>query len=216
MRSREERKAAREKEKERKKGLDSFDRGKEKEYKKYLNSKSRFVKGIVYSVIEYILVIVFVLAIVAYTQGDDMSHFQDDVIEMLKPGNFIFTALVSFLPIIILGNISTYFGIGTVPKMAIGIIRCLILVVWIYVVLIAAGNIDLMEVTGLSRGNTGLDGLTIGMDGLARFAAFILMVSILIPIGEFAGARKKHKEALAWYNATYKNEDSDEKETAED
>ena len=36
-----------------------------------------------------------------------------------------------------------------------------------------------------------------GLDGLKKYLTLIMLCCILIPIGEFCGARKKHRRALA-------------------
>ena len=43
----------------------------------------------------------------------------------------------------------------------------------------------------------GLEELKVGMDGLVKFLVLVFLCCLLIPIGEFFGARKKHLRAAA-------------------
>ncbi len=166
------------------------------EEKKYLNSKARVVKRVIFSVVEYILLFIIMLAISTYMEYGTLEKFFESLQNIgvwLSPGGMLFNALVGFIPIIALGCIGAYFGEGTIGKMLFGIFRCIAIVLWLILVFQGASHsLALPEVFS----NMGLENLTIGMDGLVKFLILVFTASILIPIGEFAGARKKHKRAL--------------------
>ena len=166
------------------------------EEKKYLNSKARVVKRVVISIVEYIAIFILMMVIATYMEYGSLDKFVDSLGNIgawLSPGGMIFNALVGFLPIIALSCIGVYFGEGTVGKMVFGIIKCVAIIIWLLLVFQGASHsLALPEVFS----SMGLENLTVGMDGLVKFMCMVFATCILIPIGEFAGARKKHKRAL--------------------
>jgi len=166
------------------------------EEKKYLNSKARVAKRVIISIIEYILIFVLMMAVATYMEYGTLDKFVDSLQNIgawLSPGGMIFNALVGFIPIIALSCIGVYFGEGTVGKMLFGILKCVAIIIWLMFVFQGASHsLALPEVFS----KMGLENLTIGMDGLVKFLCLVFATCILIPIGEFAGARKKHKRAL--------------------
>lgn len=167
-----------------------------KEDKKYLNSKSRMLSAIILSIVEYILVFVVMLALSSYMQNGNLNSFMEDlenISEWFHPGGMLFNAIVGFLPIVIFSSIGKYFGSGTYGKMIFGICKCFAIILWLNLILMGASSS--MELPSVFEG-MGLDSLTIGLDGLSKFITMVMLFSILIPIGEFAGARKKHLAAL--------------------
>lgn len=174
-----------------------------KEEKKYLNSKARMIKAIVWDIIEYIVIFVAIIIIMGYIESGTIADFDEIGKNMgiwLKPGGVLFNALVGFLPIILLNSIGRYFGIGTYGRMAFGIIKCFAVILWLYLVVTGASNsLNLMDTVGeISAGETvTIEGLNVGLEGLRKYLTMIMLCCILIPIGEFCGARKKHRRALA-------------------
>ncbi len=175
--------------------------------KKYLNSKARVAKRVVVSVVEYIAMFLLMMALATYMEYGSLERFFDSLQNIgawLTPGGMLFNALVGFIPIIALGCIGAYFGEGTVGKMLFGIFRCIAIVIWlVFVFQGASHSLALPEVFS----QMGLENLTVGMDGLVKFLTLVFTVSILIPIGEFAGARKNHKRALAHKQRIYGEDD---------
>jgi hypothetical protein len=174
-----------------------------KEEKKYLNSKARMIKAIVWDIIEYIIIFVAIIVIMGYIESGTIADFNEIGKNMgiwLKPGGVLFNALVGFLPIILLNSIGRYFGIGTYGRMVFGIIKCFAVILWLYLVVTGASNsLNLMDTVGeISAGETvTIEGLNVGLEGLRKYLTMIMLCCILIPIGEFCGARKKHRRALA-------------------
>lgn len=168
-----------------------------KEDKKYLNSKKRMVKAITVSIIEYILIFIVMLALTSYLQNGNLDSFSKDMENLsdwFQPGGMLFNAIVGFLPIVVFHSIGQYFGSGTYGKMCFGIGMCLAVILWLN--LIMTGASTSLELPSVFEG-MGLDSLTIGLEGLSKFVTMVMLFSILIPIGEFAGARKKHNAAQA-------------------
>lgn len=167
-----------------------------KEDKKYLNSKSRMVSAIILSVVEYILIFVVMLALSSYLQNGNLNNFMKDlenISEWFHPGGMLFNAIVGFLPIVVFTSIGKYFGSGTYGKLVFGIGLCLAIILWLNLIMMGASSS--MELPSIFEG-MGLDNLTIGLDGLSKFITMVMLFSILIPIGEFLGARKKHLAAV--------------------
>ena len=187
-----------------------------KEEKKYLNSKARMIKAIVWDIIEYIIIFVAIIIIMGYIESGTIADFNEIGKNMgiwLKPGGVLFNALVGFLPIILLNSIGRYFGIGTYGRMLFGIIKCFAVILWLYLVVTGASNsLNLMDTVGeISAGETvTIEGLNVGLEGLRKYLTMIMLCCILIPIGEFCGARKKHRRALA------KRESIEEEKARED
>ena len=100
---------------------------------------------------------------------------------------------MAYLPILILVNLSSYFGSGSKAKLLIGVLKCVAIALWLTVLLDSAATS--IEIPSIAEGQ-GLDSIEIGIKGLAKFATFIVLVSILVPIGEYIGAYKKHKSAI--------------------
>ena len=167
-----------------------------KKDKKYLNSKKRMVSAITTSVIEYILIFIVMLALMSYLQNGNLENFSKDMEHLsdwFQPGGMLFNAIVGFLPIVVLRSLGDYFGSGTYGKMFFGIGMCLAVILWLNLILTGASTS--LELPSVFEG-MGLDSLTIGIEGLSKFVTMVMLFSILIPIGEFAGARKKHNAAL--------------------
>ena len=160
----------------------------------YLNSKARVAKKILISLLEYVVIILLTLMLASYMESgtiDNMFSMNESMMEMLQPGGFIFNSLVAYLPILILVNLSSYFGSGSKAKLLIGVLKCVAIALWLTVLLDSATSI---EIPSIAEGQ-GLDSIEIGIKGLAKFATFIVLVSVLVPIGEYIGAYKKHKSA---------------------
>ncbi len=105
----------------------------------------------------------------------------------------MFNAIVGFLPIVVLTSIGKYFGSGTYGKLVFGTGVCLAIILWLNLIII--GTSSSMNLPPIFEG-MGLDSLTIGLEGLSKFVTMVMLLSILIPIGEFLGARKKHLAAV--------------------
>ncbi len=161
----------------------------------YLNSKARVAKKILISLLEYVVIILLTLMLASYMESgtiDNMFNMNESMMEMLQPGGFIFNSLVTYLPILILVNLSSYFGSGSKAKLLIGVLKCVAIALWLTVLLDSAATS--IEIPSIAEGQ-GLDSIEIGIKGLAKFATFIVLVSVLVPIGEYIGAYKKHKSA---------------------
>jgi hypothetical protein len=87
-----------------------------------------------------------------------------------------------------------YFGEGTVGKMAFGLIKGVAIILWL--VLVFQGASTSLSLPEIFEG-MGLEELKVGMDGLVKFLVLVFLCCLLIPIGEFCGARKKHLRAAA-------------------
>lgn len=174
-----------------------------KEEKQYLNSKARMFKSIIWDIIEYILIFVAVIIIMGYVQTGKIADFNEiskDIGTWLKPGGVLFNAIVGFLPILILKSIGRYFGLGTYGRMILGIIKCFAIILWLYLVVTGASNsLNLMDSMGEMAIGAGVsvEGINVGLEGLRKYLTLIMLCCVLIPIGEFCGARKKHRRALA-------------------
>ena len=174
-----------------------------REEKKYLNSKARMFKAIVWDIIEYILIFVAIIVIMGYIESGEIANFEEianNIGVWLKPGGVLFNAIVGFLPIILLSSIGRYYGIGTYGRMVFGILRCFAIILWLDLIVTGASNsLNLLETTGEVSVGSGvsIEGINIGLDGLRQYLTLVMLCCILIPIGEFCGARKKHRRALA-------------------
>ena len=156
----------------------------------YLNSKARVAKKIIISLLEYVVIILLTLMLASYMESgtiDNMFNMNESMMEMLQPGGFIFNSLVTYLPILILVNLSSYFGSGSKAKLLIGVLKCA-------AIALLDSAATSIEIPSIAEGQ-GLDSIEIGIKGLAKFATFIVLVSVLVPIGEYIGAYKKHKSA---------------------
>ena len=171
----------------------------------YLNSMSRVISRFVWSIIEYVLMFIILSLVMEYmnTGTFDLSKLPDTIGKFLKPGSVLFTALISFLPIMVLENVGIYFGLGSVPRMVFGIAKCLAVLVWVNLVFASAGDIDIIEMSGMKGSSAlqGLQGFTVNVTPLLTLMDIILLLCCLIPIGEFLGSRKKHNDAIANHDA---------------
>ena len=168
-----------------------------KDEKRYLNSKARVVKHLVISIVEYVVIIILMLLITTYRQYGSLDNFIEDLQHMgdwFRPGGMMFNAIVGLLPIIAIGCIGVYFGEGTVGKMAFGLIKGVAIILWL--VLVFQGASTSLSLPEVFEG-MGLEELKVGMDGLVKFLVLVFLCCLLIPIGEFFGARKKHLRAAA-------------------
>lgn len=173
-----------------------------KEEKKYLNSKARVMKRILFSIIEYVIVVMIMIALATYLQYHSFDNFIENLKSLkdwIQPGGMLFNAIVGFLPVIAVGCIGVYFGEGTVGRMVFGIARCVAVIVWFMLIFQGAStSLDLPEVLAtMEIGGVSLDSMVVGTAGLLKFLLLIMCCSMLIPIGEFLGARRKHNDAYA-------------------
>ena len=168
-----------------------------KDEKRYLNSKARVAKHLILSIVEYVIIIILMLLITTYMQYGSLDNFIEDLQHMgdwFRPGGMMFNAIVGLLPIIAIGCIGVYFGEGTVGKMAFGLIKGVAIILWL--VLVFQGASTSLSLPEIFEG-MGLEELRVGMDGLVKFLVLVFLCCLLIPIGEFCGARKKHLRAAA-------------------
>lgn len=171
----------------------------------YLNSKARITKKIIFSLIEYAIVTLLVLMMASYMDSgtlDNMFNMDGPMQEMLRPGGFVFNSLIAYLPILILANVGNYFGSGSTGRLAIGILRCIAIALWLTLLLNSAATS--IEIPSIAK-DQGLESIEIGVKGLAKFALFVTLVCVIIPIGEYIGARKKHIEAVRRKESDYKD-----------
>ena len=206
----EKREAAREKARERK------EKQQKRDDAQYLNSSTRVIKRLVFSVIEFILIFVIISLIMDYMNNGsiDIEKLPDTIATYLRPGGVILTALIAFLPVIILANIGVYFGLGSVPRMAFGIAKILAIIVWLHLIANSAGNIDIVELSGMdtaSMGGVSLEGFTVNIEPLLKLLDLLLLLCCIVPVGEFIGARAKHNDAVI-RNYDRKQEKKEEKE----
>ena len=168
-----------------------------KDEKRYLNSKARVAKHLIISIVEYVIIIILMLLITTYMQYGSLDNFIEDIQHMgdwFRPGGMMFNAIVGLLPIIAIGCIGVYFGEGTVGKMSFGLIKGVAIILWL--VLVFQGASTSLSLPEIFEG-MGLEELKVGMDGLVKFLVLVFLCCLLIPIGEFCGARKKHLRAAA-------------------
>lgn len=172
-----------------------------KEDAEYLDSVPRFLGSVVWGIVEFVLTALIVLAITSHLESGDFSEmftFNEETMELLRPGGFIFTALVGALPILILSNVSAYFGSGSVGRLALSVVRCFAVIIWLYV------SIDALEsavdIADLVSGDIGVDYVEMSLDGIVSLLSLILVITLIVPFGEYVGARKKRREAIARKN----------------
>ena len=162
----------------------------------YLNSVSRVVRRIVFSVIETVIVIVFLLMIASYFESgtfDDAFSLSGDMKDMLSPGGLVFNSLIGYIPVLVLANICTYFGSGSKGKLAAGVLRCIAIAAWLIIIFGSAA--DSLTIPSVAEG-TGLESIEVGVRGIAKFGAAVFAACAIIPVGEYIGARKKHEAAV--------------------
>ena len=83
--------------------------------------------------------------------------------------------------------------------MAFGIAKCLALIVMLHFIAMSAGNIDIIELSGIdpgTMGGVGLEGFTVNLEPLLKLLDLLLLLCCIIPVGEFIGARGKHNDAV--------------------
>ena len=119
----------------------------------YLNSKARVAKKILISLLEYVVIILLTLMLASYMESgtiDNMFNMNESMMEMLQPGGFIFNSLVAYLPILILVNLSSYFGSGSKAKLLIGVLKCVAIALWLTVLLDSAATS--IEIPSIAEG----------------------------------------------------------------
>ncbi|KUE73805.1 hypothetical protein AUQ37_07500 [Candidatus Methanomethylophilus sp. 1R26] len=180
----------------------------EKQKKKdapYLNSVSRIVRRILFSVIETAIVIVLLLMIASYFESgtiDNAFSLSGGMKDMLSPGGLVFNSLIGYIPVLVLANICTYFGSGSKGKLAAGVLRCIAIAVWLIVIFGSAA--DSLTIPSVAEG-TGLESIEVGVRGIAKFGAIIFAACAIIPVGEYIGARKEHEAAVERKRAGYQS-----------
>ena len=189
-----------------------------KEDAPYLNSFPRVVKCLIWSVVEFVLVFIILSVMTNYirTGTFNLDTLPDTIIQYMKPGSVLFTAIISFLPILVLENIGAYFGQGSVPRMVIGIVKILAIRVWFNFVVAAAGDIDIIKMSGMQGSDAlqGLEAFTVNVSPFVKLVDIILILSCIIPIGEFIGSRKKHSAAVINHEAHKARVQADKDEIA--
>ena len=162
----------------------------------YLNSVSRVIRRILFSVIETIIIIVILLMAASYFESgtfDDAFTLSEDMKDMLSPGGLVFNSMIGYIPVLILANICVYFGSGSRGKLAAGVLRCIAIAAWLIIVFGSAA--DSLTIPSVAEG-TGLESIDVGVRGIAKFGAIVFAACAIIPIGEYIGARKEHRAAV--------------------
>ncbi len=166
----------------------------------YLNSITRVTSRLVISILEYILVFILISLLMTYlkTGSIDFNALPDVIKEYLSPGGAIFTALVAFLPVMILENIGIYFGLGSVPRMLFGMVKYLVLIWWLHMFVGAAGDIDIIQMSGMAGSSAlnGVESVTMNLAPFVKLLDIIFLLCLIIPVGEFIGCRRRHNEAV--------------------
>lgn len=169
-------------------------RGHDKKAKgsQYLSNPTRFISSIVLSVVEFFIMVVALLLISGHIANleEDTTGVAKSLADQMAPGGLAFNSLAAFLPIIIISSVGSYFGEGSIGRLVCGVGRCVAGAVWFIVMLSSLGNsivVDSSVVTDVS----------FDLSGAGKLLAFITIVTVIIPIGEFLGARRKHLEAVA-------------------
>lgn len=183
-----------------------------KEDARYLSSVRRAVKRVVSSVLEYIVIILIALFVASYLDSGDASgmfDFSGAVGDMLAPGEFAFDAIVGFLPLIVLSVLAVYFGEGSKERLAVSLLKYAYVAVWLYLMLdSAASSVELPSVAT----DLGLESIEFDISGIALFSIFVALVCMIIPIGEYIGAYKKHNEAVERKKNNWGKEPEEKKE----
>ena len=170
-------------------------------YEPYLNSKTRVASRLIFAALEYVFVFLIVTFVVDYLHNGTISFdtVMHTVAEYLKPGGVIFTALLAYLPILLIKNVGFYFGLGSVPRMIFGIAGYLLVIWWLFMFASSAGDFDIMKMVNISSQSImGVESVTVNLTGIAKILSIVFVICCIIPLGEFIGARKRHKEALEW------------------
>ncbi len=171
-----------------------------KEDSEYLNSKARITKRLLKSIVEYILVFLLITLMMDFisTGSIDIDTLPDTINTYLRPGGVIFTALIAYLPVLIISNIGLYFGLGTVGRMVFGLIKIVGIIIFLHILVTNAGDVDLVDLTGMNEGmsGVGLDAFTINIEPIVKLLDILLLLCMIIPVAEFLGARRRHEEAL--------------------
>lgn len=166
----------------------------------YLNSIPRVMSRLVISILEYILVFILISLFMTYLETGtvDVSKLPDVLNQYLQPGGPIFTALVAFLPVMILENIGIYFGLGSVPRMVFGIVKFLALIWFLHVFAGSIGDFDIVQMSGMAGSSAlqGLESFTVNLTPLVKLFDIILLLCCIIPVGEFIGCRRRHNDAV--------------------
>lgn len=174
-----------------------------REEKRYLNSKGRMAKHLIIDILEYVIIVIIMILITTYMQYGTLDNFFDEIQHLgdwFQPGGMMFNAIIGLLPIIAIGCIGVYFGEGTFGKMAFGLIKGGAIILWLILVFQGAStSLSLPEIASSLPmfSEVELEELRVGMDGLVKFMVLVFLCCLLIPIGEFCGARKKHLRAVA-------------------
>lgn len=176
-----------------------LDRKKKHDDAPYLNSTSRVTKTFIISIVEFVIIFIVISLLTTYldTGTLDVGALPDTIATYLRPGGVILTALLAFLPIMVLENIGVYFGLGTYPRMFFGIVKYIALSIWLGTIVFSLGDLDLVKLAPISESALGgLVSLTVNFEPLAKLLIMILLLCCIIPVAEFIGCRKKHNTAM--------------------
>lgn len=170
-------------------------------YEPYLNSKTRVASRLVFAALEYVFVFLILTFVVDYLHNGTISYdtITQTTADYLKPGGVIFTALIAYLPILVIKNVGFYFGLGSAPRMIFGMVGYLLVIWWLFMFASSAGDFDVMKMVNISSQSImGLESVTLNLTGIVKLLSIVFVICCIIPLGEFIGARKRHKEALEW------------------
>jgi len=170
----------------------------------YLNSVKRVTIRMIFSILEFIAMFIVLSILLDYLKTGtlDPAHITETLKSMLNSDSVLALAIISFVPIMVFENIGIYFGLGTVPRMVFSIAKILMVLAWFYILVTNSNTIDLLKMSGLDNGEImGIESFTVNLSPLFNLISIIMLLCCAIPIAEYIGARKKHKEALARHNA---------------
>lgn len=165
-------------------------------------NKKEGIKGLIFSLIAVVVFSVLMIYMINYVVeyvSDTMAIDPDDLSAMVDQINSLLGVYIIYgLPLIVLDTLGRFYPPGNYARMTFLILRCIYCVIWLY--LIFDGGVYALEATGMANSMIGDNGfmfaglnLTITAVGLMKILIFIGLLRVIVPIGEYFGAKKDYR-----------------------
>lgn len=176
----------------------SFDKG----------SRKEGIKGLIGSMIIFVVIPIIILFLLQYIQGMILSSISDDVDKddikaLFKIAEDVMILYLIFgIPAIIFRTLGKFYPAGNRARLTFKLLYGFYIAAWLLI--ITTGGIITVDVTSLASSMTGessdytISGLVMVLDmsGLIIIIALITLFKNIIPLAEYKGARKKYLEKL--------------------
>lgn len=136
--------------------------------------------------------------LVTYIQTGEIGVHLDTIGNYFRPGQPLFAVFIGSLPILAVSAAALYYGEGSKERLGLSLVKVGLSLLWLYFIGRSMSNLDLLEMSGIdtSKIMSGLQSFVINASPLFTMVMILTSLTVIIPVAEYFGARKKRAEVL--------------------